>query len=241
VWQLDGTGRAVRLTGATEVVKAVGWTADGARIVTVAADGLAFSWRADGTGAGRPAGGRLGAIEVVTISGDGRRFATVAEDAVLRRDGELADLVSLRWDAMDHWFEEDEEIYVHARSPEVRVDALAGHLLVVVEIDGTVIADSRNAVALFETGLPTRWYLPKTDVRMDLLTPTASASACPYKGVARYWSVTVDGATHDDIVWGYDAPLAESAAVVGRVAFYDEKVDVTIDGVRQERPVTKFA
>lgn len=167
---------------------------------------------------------------------DGR----IAADAVVRREGELSRHVSIRWDAMDHWFEEDEEVIVHARSPEVRVDALPTSRHVVVAVDSTIIADSTNAVALFETGLPTRWYLPKTDVRLDLLTPTATTSACPYKGISRYWSVTVDGVTHDDLVWGYDAPLAESAAVAGRVAFYDEKVDVTIDGVRQERPITKF-
>lgn len=168
---------------------------------------------------------------------DGR----VAVGAVIRRDGELAGHISIRWDAMDHWFEEDEEVSVHARSPEVRVDALPSSRHVVVEVDGTVVADTRHAIALFETGLPTRWYLPKTDVRLDLLTPSATTSACPYKGVARYWSVTIDGVTHDDLVWGYDAPLAESAPIVGRVAFYDEKVDVTIDGVPQDRPITKFA
>ncbi len=167
---------------------------------------------------------------------DGR----VATGAVTRRDGELDGHLSIRFDAADHWFEEEVEIFVHARSPYVRVDALASSRRVEIEIDGEVVADSTNAIALYETGLPTRWYLPKTDVRLDLLTPTDTESACPYKGVARYWSVTVDGTEHTDIVWGYDTPLPESMAVGGRVAFFDEKVDVRIDGVQQDRPRTKF-
>ena len=94
---------------------------------------------------------------------------------------------------------------------------------------------------LFETGLPTRYYLPRTDVRMDLLTPTDTRTGCAYKGRARYWSVEVDGETHEDIVWGYDRPRSEALAVAGRVCFYDERVDVVIDGEPQDRPDTHFA
>jgi uncharacterized protein (DUF427 family) len=94
---------------------------------------------------------------------------------------------------------------------------------------------------MYETGLPTRYYIPKTDVRMDLLNPTDLSTACPYKGTARYWSVSVDGGSHDNIVWGYDSPLPESQKITGLVAFYNEKVDIFIDEEPQESPKTKFS
>ncbi len=146
---------------------------------------------------------------------------------------ELRDLVALRWDAMEHWFEEDEEVYVHPRSPYSRIDVLPSSRHVQVVVDGEVIAESHHPWLLFETGLPTRYYFPKTDVRMDLLTPTDSQTMCPYKGVARYWSVTVNGQRHEDLVWGYDYPLPESIRIGGLVAFYNDRVDLYVDGVLQ--------
>jgi uncharacterized protein (DUF427 family) len=94
---------------------------------------------------------------------------------------------------------------------------------------------------LYEASLPPRYYLPKSDVRMDLLTPTNTDSQCPYKGWAHYWSVSAGATTHDDIAWGYRTPLPESSGVAGLVCFYNEKVDIEIDGVRLGRPVTKFS
>ncbi len=143
------------------------------------------------------------------------------------------------WKTMDHWFEEDEEVFVHARDPYTRIDILPSSRRVRVEVDGVTVADSTNASFLFETNLPTRYYLPKTDVRMDLLTPTGHATACPYKGTARYWSVI--GTTHENIVWGYDSPLPESQKITGLVSFYNEKTDIYVDEVLQERPQTKFS
>jgi uncharacterized protein (DUF427 family) len=154
---------------------------------------------------------------------------------------ELADHYAFVWNTMDHWFEEDEEVYVHPRDPYTRIDVMASSRRVRVEIDGVTVADSTNASFLYETGLPTRYYFPKTDVRMDLLTPTDKSTACPYKGTARYWSVTVDGETHEDVVWGYDAPLPESQKITGLVSFYNEKVDVYVDEVLEETPKTKFS
>ena len=145
------------------------------------------------------------------------------------------------WKTMDHWFEEDVEVFVHARDPYTRIDVLPSSRRVRIEIDGVTVADTTNASFLHETGLPVRYYIPKTDVRMDLLTPTDTATHCPYKGTARYWSANVNGETYDDIVWAYDAPLPESQKVLGLVCFYDEKVDVFIDEEQQERPKTKFA
>jgi uncharacterized protein (DUF427 family) len=144
------------------------------------------------------------------------------------------------WKTMDHWFEEDEEVWVHARDPYTRIDILASSRRVRIELDGVTVADTTHASFLFETGLPTRYYVPKTDVRMDLLTPTSTETACPYKGTARYWSVTVNSKTHEDVVWGYDAPLPESQKITGLVCFYNEKVDVYVDEVLEERPKTKF-
>jgi uncharacterized protein (DUF427 family) len=160
-------------------------------------------------------------------------------DGAVRRspDERLRGLVHLDWDALDEWLEEDEPVYVHPRNPYTRVDILASSRHVVVEIDGVRVADSRQPRILFETGLPPRYYLPLTDVRLDLLRPSGATSCCPYKGTATYWSC----GDLDDIAWTYRTTLPESHKVVGLVCFYDERVDVTLDGVRQERPCTHLA
>ncbi|GAA3398260.1 DUF427 domain-containing protein [Cryptosporangium minutisporangium] len=155
---------------------------------------------------------------------------------------ELRSLVRLEWAAMDEWLEEDEPIYVHPRDPYKRVDILNSSRHVQVSVDGVVVADSHQPRILFETSLPPRYYLPITDVRIDLLRPSALVTHCPYKGAATYWDVVLEsGAVHENIVWTYRSPLAESQKVAGLVAFYDEKVDVTIDGVPQGRPRTPFS
>lgn len=100
----------------------------------------------------------------------------------VHRHAEMPDHVSLTWAAMDHWFEEDEEVYVHARSPYTRIDVLASSRSVRVDVDGVTVAESHHPTLLFETGLPTRYYFPKTDVRLDLLVATDKVTACPYKG-----------------------------------------------------------
>lgn len=154
---------------------------------------------------------------------------------------ELRDLVAFDWHAMDHWFEEDEEVFTHARNPYTRVDVLGSSRHVQIRIDGVTVADSTKPTLLFETGLPVRYYLPKTDVRMDLLTPTDRVTECPYKGTAEYWSATIGDGVHEHIVWSYRFPTAESAKIAGLMAFYDEKVDVIVDGALQERPRTQFS
>ena len=147
---------------------------------------------------------------------------------------------TIDWKAMDHWFEEDEEVFVHPRDPYTRVDILASSRHVQIDIDGVRVADSTSPVILFETGLPPRYYLPKPHVRMDLLTPSETVTECPYKGTAEYWSVETGDTLHEDVVWGYPFPTRESAPIAGLVCFYDERVDVTVDGVLQERPETVF-
>jgi uncharacterized protein (DUF427 family) len=154
---------------------------------------------------------------------------------------ELRDAVRFDWQAMDAWFEEDEEVYVHPRDPHTRVDILPSSRTIRVELDGVVLAESAHAHVLFETGLPPRWYLPKLDVRFDLLEPTTTTSMCPYKGTAEYWSALVDGRRVDDIAWSYRTPLPESERVAGLVCFYAERSDLFIDGEPQERPQTPFS
>jgi uncharacterized protein (DUF427 family) len=150
---------------------------------------------------------------------------------------ELRARVRFDWDALDAWFEEDEEVFVHPRSPTARIQILPSSRHVVVAVDGVVVADSTHPTFLHETGLPMRTYLPKTDVRMELLVPTTTSSACPYKGTATYCTLRApDGTEHPDIAWSYAAPLRESQPIAGLVAFYDTMVDVEIDGVARPRP-----
>ncbi|MEO6467482.1 MAG: DUF427 domain-containing protein [Acidimicrobiia bacterium] len=153
---------------------------------------------------------------------------------------ELRELIRFDFDAFE-WFEEDEPIMVHPRNPTTRVDILDSSRHVQVIIDGATVADSHHPRLLFETGLPTRFYVPRVDVRMDLLEPTDSQTACPYKGVAAYWTVAVGEKRHPDVAWSYPTPLPESQKIAGWVCFYNEKVDLIVDGETLERPKTKFS
>ena len=154
---------------------------------------------------------------------------------------ELRGMVRFQWDAMEAWFEEDEQVYTHPRDPYTRVDILASSRRVRVLLDGVVVAESTSPRLLFETGLPTRYYLPRTHVRMDLLERSPTVTHCPYKGRAETWSVRVGVVLHEDLAWSYPAPLPESQKVAGLIAFYDEKLDIEVDGVLHERPMTKFS
>jgi uncharacterized protein (DUF427 family) len=179
--------------------------------------------------------------ETYTITAGGRQAAGAAVRYADSPIPELRNLIRLDWDAMDAWFEEDEEVFTHPRDPYTRIDILPSSRHVRIEVDGVTVAESSNPTLLFETGLPVRYYLPKTHVRLDLLTHTDSESHCPYKGQAEYWSLRTGDTVHEDIAWSYPTPLPESLGVAGHIAFYDEKVDVFVDGVRQERPHTKFS
>ncbi|MCP9621415.1 DUF427 domain-containing protein [Nocardia otitidiscaviarum] len=201
---------------------------------------------ADLTAKLEPSGDARGSTEL----GDGTAFDVLADNAtafgaaVRYLDSpvpELRELVRLDFDAMDAWFEEDEPIYVHPRDPYSRVDVLASSRHIRVDIDGTTVADSRNPRILFETGLPARYYLPMTDVRMDLLRESDTTSQCPYKGTASYWTVRIGEREYPDIVWGYPTPLPESQKVAGLVCFYNEKVDIWVDGELQARPASPFS
>jgi uncharacterized protein (DUF427 family) len=186
-----------------------------------------------------------GGIEHSPSRGDGRTYTVRAGGkeapggALRYQDSpidELRALIRLDWGAMDAWFEEDEEVFTHPRSPYTRIDILPSSRHVRVEVDGVTIAESASPRLLFETGLPVRYYLPKTHVRLDLLTPTDTVTHCPYKGQAEYWSAHAGDRVHDDLAWSYRAPLPESQRVAGLIAFYNDRVDLYVDGVRQERP-----
>jgi uncharacterized protein (DUF427 family) len=182
--------------------------------------------------------------------GDGKLFTVraggkQADDAALRYEDspieELRGLVRLEWGAMDAWFEEDEEVFTHPRSPYTRVDILASSRHVRVEVAGVTVAESQSPRLLFETGLPVRYYLPRPHVRMDLLELTEIVTHCPYKGQAQSWSVRLGDSLHENLLWSYPTPLPESQKIAGLIAFYNEKVDLYVDGVRQQQPASKFS
>lgn len=153
----------------------------------------------------------------------------------------LAGMVRFEWAALDSWFEEDEQIFVHPRNPYTRVDALRSTRSVRIELDGVVLAESSSPVMVFETGLPTRYYLNRTDVNFEHLVPSDNFSECPYKGTTGgYWSVKAGGAVHDDLAWSYVFPTRQLLPITGLIAFYNEKVDTYIDGVLLDRVVTHF-
>jgi uncharacterized protein (DUF427 family) len=173
--------------------------------------------------------------------GDVERPASVrlyGDDAV---DG-IAGTVRIDWDALDAWYEEDEQIFVHPRNPYARVDALRSTRTVRIELAGQVLAESSSPVMVFETGLPTRYYLNRTDVNFEHLIATQTQTACPYKGVTSgYWSVQVGEEIHPDLAWSYDFPTRQLLPIAGLIAFYNEKVDTFIDGRPVDRPTTHFS
>ncbi|KAI0260748.1 DUF427-domain-containing protein [Gloeopeniophorella convolvens] len=161
--------------------------------------------------------------------------------ATVHHSGPLEGLVKIEFDSVDAWFEEEEQIWVHPKDPYKRVDVLQSARHVRVEVDGVEVANTLKPRLLFETGLPVRTYIPKTDARLDLLIPSDLTSACPYKGVASYYDVKLpSGESREGLVWWYRNPTTECADIRGYVAFYDEKVDVFVNGVKMERPKTHF-
>ncbi|MDX6230238.1 MAG: hypothetical protein QOI76_3628 [Frankiales bacterium] len=153
----------------------------------------------------------------------------------------LAQTVRFDWEELDAWFEEDEQVFVHPRSPYVRVDALRSTRTVRVELDGVVLAESSSPVMVFETGLPTRYYLNRTDIDFTRLVPSDTRTSCPYKGnTSGCWSVVTGNTTYEDLAWAYDFPTRQLLPIAGLIAFYNEKVDLFLDGVPLERPVTHF-
>jgi uncharacterized protein (DUF427 family) len=196
----------------------------------------------------RPARLRAGLPEVLTPStafgahtteGDSFTVRTPVGDrpgaAFRPADPDLAGFVLLDFDAFD-WLEEDDEIVSHPRDPFHRVDIRRSSRQVRVERDGQVLAESTRPVLVFETSLPMRTYLPRDDVRLDLLEPSSTRTACAYKGVASYLA-----RGGKDLAWSYERPLPDAGELTGLVCFFDERVDVTVDGEKRPRPVTPWS
>jgi uncharacterized protein (DUF427 family) len=169
----------------------------------------------------------------------GGRIATGAASMPLAPSPALTALaghLTFDWRQMDAWYEEEEEIFVHARDPHKRVDVLPSSRHVRVVLAGETIAETHRPTLLFETFLPTRYYLPPEDVRMSLLEPSSTTSRCPYKGVARYWSVKIGDRVVSDVVWSYPDPIVECPKIRGLLCFFNERVDLYVDDELIARP-----
>ncbi|MFC0527540.1 DUF427 domain-containing protein [Phytohabitans kaempferiae] len=161
--------------------------------------------------------------------------AALAYPSPPREAARIAGHVALYWRALDRWYEEDQEAIAHIRDPYHRVDALPSSRRVRASLDGVTLAESERAVVIYETGLVPRWYFPRADVRIEL-EPSDYRSRCAYKGEARYWSATVGDTPHVNIAWTYEAPRQDAARVKDRVSFFNERVDMDVDGIREHRP-----
>lgn len=155
-------------------------------------------------------------------------------------DPELSGLVVLDFAGFDTWLEEDDEIVSHPHDPYSRIDVRRTSRHIELRLDGQKLADTTRASMVFETMLPVRYYIPREDV-VAKLTPSPTVTYCAYKGKASYWSADVGGRTETDLAWTYEDPLDDVAMLPGYVAFFDERVDVVVDGVGRERPVTPWS
>jgi len=142
--------------------------------------------------------------------------------------------VVLDWDAVDAWFVEDDRQRGHPRDPYRRIDVHETSREIAVEIDEARLATSSRALAVFETGLPTRYYLPEADVRVDLLEPSDTVTRCAYKGQAEHYHASVRGQTFEDVAWTYPSPEPRFGQLQDRICFYDERVTTTVDGDERE-------
>lgn len=185
----------------------------------------------------------LGEAQYWSLSSADRSAENVAYSHPNPPDGlpELRDHFAFKWDEMDAWYEEDQQLFVHARDPYTRVDVLPSTRHVQVEVDGVRVADSRRPYLLFETGLPTRYYLPRPDVRMDLIKPSNTHTSCPYKGTASYYSLRIGDQLYRDLIWTYRDPIPECPKIAKLLAFFNEKVDLIVDGELQTRPRTPWS
>jgi uncharacterized protein (DUF427 family) len=171
---------------------------------------------------------------------DGERVAENAAWAYpepIEAAAELSGLVAFYFDRLDEWLEEDEPVLGHPRDPYHRIDVRETSRHVTVRLDGELLAETTRAKVLFEAGLPPRWYIPREDVRRELLEKSETRTTCAYKGHASYWSLGEE----DDLVWTYEEPLHDAREVKDRLAFFNERVDLEVDGEPQERPITQWS
>lgn len=154
----------------------------------------------------------------------------------------IKNYMAFYWNKMDAWYEEDEQVFAHARDPYKGVNILPSSHHVEVVLGGVTIADTHHPHLLIETGLPMRYYIPQQDIRMELLEPTESISHCPYKGQASYWSAKIGEKVYKDIVWSYRDPLPACMPVAHLLSFYNERVDaIYVDGERMPVPKNQWS
>jgi uncharacterized protein (DUF427 family) len=177
----------------------------------------------------------------VTVGDRVARSAVWSYQDPLPGRADIKGRMAFYWRRMDAWFEEDDEVFAHPRDPYHRVDVLSSSRHVRVAAAGETVAETRRPKLLFETGLPTRYYIPKADVRLDLLVPTDSETQCPYKGKARYWSAGTGDEVEKDIAWSYPFPIPECPKIENLVAFYNERADIWVDGELQPKPQTPWS
>lgn len=183
-------------------------------------------------------GGMLCEITLWTVRGG----EEVRPGAAKTYGHELLDgWVELDWYAMDEWWEEGEQVHVHPHDPYHRIDILRTPRRLTVSVGDVTVAETERAQVLFETGLPPRWYIPREDIRLDLFEPSARRTRCAYKGEASYFSLAADGVSEADIAWTYPEPWREAEPVAGHICFFDERVDLELDGELQERPITPWS
>ncbi|HEX6249781.1 MAG TPA: DUF427 domain-containing protein [Nocardioidaceae bacterium] len=184
-------------------------------------------------------------FSVHTCPGESLTIRTAAGDltaaAFSPGDQALTDYVVLDWNAFSQWFEEEAPVMGHPHDPFDRIDCLPSSRRITLVVDGRVVAETERATLLFETPLPVRYYIPRADVDMDLLRPSTLRTLCAYKGTASYWSVQVDDRLLPNLAWTYEKPLHDALPVTGLIAFFTERLDLMLDGVRAERPVTPWS
>ncbi len=153
----------------------------------------------------------------------------------------IKDLIAFYFNRMGRWLEEGEEIGVHPRDPYHRIDVLGTDRHITISLSGELLAETTQAMALFESNLPPRWYIPREDVCAEL-EPSDTVTHCPYKGEAGYYSVKLaDGEIGKDLIWFYSDPLPEATRVGGLLCFFNEKVDIELDGELQQRPASPWS
>jgi uncharacterized protein (DUF427 family) len=175
----------------------------------------------------------------VRVGNRSAEHATWSYPQPLPEGPQIQGYLAFYWDLMDAWFEEEQQVYAHARDPYKRVDILPSSRHVRVVLGGVTIAETHRAQLLLETGLPTRYYIPEQDIRMEFLEPTETTTRCPYKGMATYWSASIGEQVFKDIVWSYQEPLPECTPIAHFLYLYNERVDaIYVDDELMPVPTT---
>ncbi|KAM3504955.1 hypothetical protein MY10362_003239 [Beauveria mimosiformis] len=184
---------------------------------------------------------RASVAELHVAADESRKIPAAVTDRVVRFTddrglGALTGLVRLEFKAMDQWLEEDVPIYVHPKDPSKRIEVLPSSRRIEVRVDGKTVAKSAFSMHLHEPRLPTRYYLPIGCLDQTVLRRSELVTKCPYKGDADYYDVVIGGVEYPNIVWYYRYPALECGALAGMACFYNEKVDILLDGQLLERP-----